>query len=232
MDGLPQVYAGKIHDYPGSRPSAIHKTPIAGTLMLTDTGIAGDQQAEPGTHGGPDRALCHYPSEHYASWAQAFPAQAHAFRPAAFGENISTQGLTEHDVHIGDIYSWDGALIQVTQPRSPCYKLNFHLGIADFAEQMQRVGRCGWLYRVIAAGPVSSAAPLRLASRLSDVSVAEAIAIAWHTPFDETAYQRLLSAAGLSASWTRTLQRRCLSGQLEDNSKRLRGAAASKQTGS
>ncbi len=126
-------------------------------------------------------------------------------------------------MYIGDIFQWGEALIQVTQPRSPCFKLNVHFGISDMASQMQDAGKTGWLCSVIAPGQVSADAPLILASRVSDVSVREAIAIAWHMPFDDSKYHRLLSAAGLSKSWTRTMQKRRLSGKIEDNSRRLWG---------
>lgn len=219
-----EVFTGKIREYQGSRPSAIAKLQREGELVLTETGIAGDEQAEKSYHGGTDRALCHYPREHYAHWAQAFPQQAALFCPPAFGENLSTEGLTEKEVFIGDIFRWGKTLIQVTQPRSPCFKLNYHFGISDMSAQMQSSGRVGWLYRVIAGGNVSADAPLELASRVSDISVYDAAVIAWFQPFDDEQYHRLLSAAGLSASWTRTMQNRRISGKIEDNSRRLRGS--------
>ena len=217
------VFIGKIKDYEGSRPSAIAKLQVDGELSLTEKGLVGDEQAEKKIHGGPDRALCHYPREHYAFWASEYPDQAELFVAPAFGENLSTEGLTEKNVFIGDIFRWGEALIQVTQPRSPCFKLNFHFGISDIATQMQNAGKTGWLYRVILAGKVETDAPLTLVSRLSDVSVYDACAIAWHMPFDEEQYHRLLSAAGLSTSWTRTMQKRRLSNKIEDNSRRLWG---------
>lgn len=217
------VFIGKIKDYEGSRPSAIAKLQVDGELSLTEKGLVGDEQAEKKIHGGPDRALCHYPREHYAFWASEYPAQAGLFVAPAFGENLSTEGLTEKNVFIGDIFRWGEALIQVTQPRSPCFKLNFHFGITDIATQMQNAGKTGWLYRVILAGKVETDAPLTLVSRLSDVSVYDACAIAWHMPFDDEQYHRLLSAAGLSTSWTRTMQKRRLSNKIEDNSRRLWG---------
>lgn len=217
------VFTGKIRDYTGSRPSAIAKLQVEGELTLTERGLVGDEQAEKAYHGGTDRALCHYPREHYAYWARIFPDRAERFYPPAFGENLSTEGLTERNVFIGDIFCWGDALIQVTQPRSPCFKLNFHFNTHDMSAQMQASGRVGWLYRVIAGGNVAADAPLELASRTSDVSVHDAIAIAWHMPFDDEQYRRLLSAAGLSASWTRTMQNRRRSGEIEDNSRRLWG---------
>lgn len=217
------VFIGKIRDYDGSRPSAIAKVQVDGELTLNDLGLLGDEQAEKKIHGGPDRALCHYPREYYAEWERDFPDQASLFYAPAFGENLSTEGMNEHNVFIGDIYRWGETLIQVTQPRSPCFKLNYHFAISDMASVMQNSGKTGWLYRVIATGNVSSDAPLELVSRLSDVSVHEAGVIAWSMPFDDDQYHRLLSAAGLSVSWSRTMQKRRLSGKIEDNSRRLWG---------
>lgn len=221
----PYVYIGRIQPYSGGDPSAIDKLLVEGSLMLTALGLAGDEQAEKRVHGGPDRALCHYPREHYAYWQRQFPDQAERFEAPAFGENLSTLGMDEQTVFIGDIYRWGKALIQVTQPRSPCYKLNFHHNITNLSLLMQQTGYCGWLYRVISAGEVGSDQPLTLASRNSEISVAEATAIAFHLPYDQEQYRRLLATAGLSASWCRTLQNRCLNGQIENFNHRLFGHA-------
>lgn len=207
----------------GQSPQRDRQNPGRRRIAARRLGLDGDQQAEKKIHGGPDRALCHYPREHYADWIRDFPQQAERFCAPAFGENLSTTGLTEQNVYIGDIFRWGEALIQVTQPRSPCFKLNFHFAINDMAQLMQNSGKTGWLYRVIAGGQVSSDAPLELVSRLSDVSVHEAGAIAWQMPFDDDQYHRLLSAAGLSVSWSRTMQKRRLSGKIEDSSRRLWG---------
>ncbi len=219
----PDVYIGGIQPYEGGRPSAIAKRQVDGAVQLTLQGLAGDEQAETSHHGGPDRALCHYPREHYDHWRAQFPAQAEQFCAPAFGENISTLGLTEHNVFIGDIFRWGEALIQVTQPRSPCFKLNFHCDIDDISLLMQQSGRCGWLYRVIASGEVSGDRPFTLAARNSEISVAEAISIAWHMPFDEEQYHRLLAAAGLSATWSKTMLARITTGNIEDFNRRLFG---------
>lgn len=81
-----------------------------------------------------------------------FSGQAERFVAPAFGENLSTEGLTEQNVFIGDIFRWGDALIQVTQPRSPCFKLNYHFGIEDMSARLQSAGKTGWLYRVVLAG--------------------------------------------------------------------------------
>ncbi|MDX7998732.1 6-N-hydroxylaminopurine resistance protein [Xenorhabdus sp. Reich] len=218
-----QVYRGKILSSETLGSSAINKLLVNGRLQLTSLGLEGDEQAETRFHGGSDRALCHYPMEHYLFWKRQFPELTELFSPPLFGENLSSEGMTEENVYIGDIFQWGETLIQVTQPRSPCYKLNTITSISDFAEMMQNTGRCGWLYRVISSGFVSTGEPLKLLSRNSDVSVKEAISIAFHSPFDEEQYRRLMGAAGLSASWNLTMQNRILHGRIEDFNRRLFG---------
>nr|WP_222717635.1 6-hydroxyaminopurine reductase [Providencia sp. JUb39] len=219
----PQVFIGTIQSTAHCGVSAIHKRAVDGVLTLNSLGIEGDEQAETRFHGGPDRALCHYPQEHYEFWRQRYPQLEDLFLPSAFGENLSTQGMTEENVFIGDIYAWGDARIQVTQPRSPCYKLNGLTGVENFAQVMQDEGRCGWLYRVIKGGSVGADTPLKLLSRNSDVSMQEAIMIAFHAPYDEELYRRLLSAAGLSASWSLTMQNRLEHHKIEEFSHRLFG---------
>ncbi|CDL82760.1 6-hydroxyaminopurine reductase [Xenorhabdus szentirmaii] len=218
----PQVYRGKTIFSEKLGASAIHKLLVNGRLQLTSLGLEGDEQREH-FHGGPDRALCHYPMEHYLFWKRQLPELTELFSPPFFGENISTEGMTEENVHIGDIFQWGETLIQITQPRSPCYKLNLITGISDFAAMMQNNGCCGWLYRVISPGFVSTAEPIKLLSRNSDISVKEAISIAFHSPFDEEQYRYLMGAAGLSASWSLTMQKRLLLGRIEDFNRRLFG---------
>lgn len=225
MAYTPLVFTGPVRDTARCGRSAIEKRQTEGVLQLGATGLAGDEQAEKAFHGGPDRALCHYPREHYDYWKMMYPEIEDRFVAPFFGENISTLGMTEDTVFIGDIYQWGGAVIQITQPRSPCYKLNPLTDVFDFALVMQDSGRTGWLYRVIGKGEVSGLHPLKLLTRTSAVSVREAVAIAFHLPFDETEYRRLLHAPGLSASWTLTMQRRLTSGKIEDFNRRLFGFA-------
>lgn len=220
------LYTGKIKNHDSFATdfiSAIDKTQVNREIMLTILGLEDDQQAETKFHGGPDRALCHYPREHYTYWQSQYPEQQERFTAPLFGENISTLGMNENNVHIGDIYRWGEALIQVTQPRSPCYKLNTYLNIENISLIMQESGRCGWLYRVTKAGKVSKNQPLELITRHSDISVAEAIGIAFHRPFDAESCQRLLNATGLSSSWRKTMQTRRVNGHIESFQNRLFG---------
>ena len=117
--GVPNVLA----EQHGQRIySAIAKQPVeAGTALWLSVGnLAGDAQADLVVHGGPDKALYTYPSEHLAAWSSEL---GEAFGPAPFGENLSTTGVTEADVCVGDVWRWDDAIIQVCQPRWPCFKL-------------------------------------------------------------------------------------------------------------
>ena len=126
--------------------------------------------------------------------ASSFRRRPSNLRPG-FGENISTEGLTEHNVFMGDIFRWGEALI--SHPAAlAVLQAHYHFAIEDISVLMQQSGRCGWLYRVV-SGAVSGDRPLALAARNSDVSVAEAIAIARHMPFDAEQYRRLLAVAGL-----------------------------------
>ncbi|PLR35226.1 MOSC domain-containing protein [Chimaeribacter coloradensis] len=219
----PQVFIGPVRAFDTMPPSGISKRAAEGRILLTPLGLEGDEQAETRFHGGPDRALCHFPREHYAHLSQQFPQQAEHFQPPGFGENISTLGLTEQNVFIGDIFRWGEALIQVTQPRSPCYKMGIHLGVTQLSHYVQQSGRCGWLYRVLSPGYISDGQPLALLTRNSEVSVAEAISIAFNQPYDEEQYRRLLSAAGLAAAWSQKMQARLESRKIEDFSRRLDG---------
>lgn len=223
MSYLPLVFIGpKIStDYCGE--TAMEKKPVTDSIELTNLGLMGDEQADQRVHGGPDRALCHYPREHYELWQTQYPELKSLFRASAFGENISTIGMTEENVHIGDVYQWGTAIIQVTQPRSPCFKLSGLTQQGDFALVMQKSGKIGWLYRVIRAGTVSENDPLILLNRGSDVSIAETVMIAFHQDYHEANTKRLLSAAGLSASWTATMIKRLQTKEIENFNGRLFG---------
>lgn len=134
-------------------PSAIDKQPVGGTLAVSRLGLAGDRQADAAHHGGPDKALHHYPADHYPAWRRQFPGRAAAFEIGGFGENLSTLGLIEEDVCLGDVFRLGGAVIQVSQGRSPCRKLNLRFALPDMAEWVRISGRTGWYYRVLEEGP-------------------------------------------------------------------------------
>lgn len=145
--------------------TGIYKQPVADAVYLGSEGLHGDRQADRRQHGGPERALNHYPAEHYAFWAESFPAQTGCFAPGAVGENISTRGLREETVCIGDVFRLGGALIQLSQPRSPCFKLNHRFEIPEFSVRAAETGRVGWLYRVLEPGEIAPGDSLVLIDR-------------------------------------------------------------------
>jgi MOSC domain-containing protein YiiM len=153
--------------------SGIGKQPVAPTetLWLSSVNLAGDGQADLSVHGGVDKAVYAYPSEHLADWARDLGEE---LGPAPFGENLSTAGVREDDVRIGDVWSWGEAQLQVTQPRWPCFKLALHRGRADIQTRMRATGRTGWYLRVLVPGEVPAAGPVYASDDPAGVAVADA----------------------------------------------------------
>jgi MOSC domain-containing protein YiiM len=144
--------------------SGIRKQPLppASVLWLSLLNLAGDGQADLTVHGGYDKAVYAYPSEHLAPWSEELETE---LGPAAFGENLSTSGVSERDVRIGDAWRWGDATLQVCQPRWPCFKLALHRGRADIQGRMRSSGRTGWYLRVLEPGAVSAAGPIEVAAQ-------------------------------------------------------------------
>ncbi len=133
--------------------SGIAKQPVdPGTrLWLSIVNLAGDGQADLSVHGGPDKAVYAYPSEHLGPWAEELGEELGA---APFGENLSTVGVTETDVCIGDRWQWGEATLEICQPRWPCFKLALHRHRPDIQARMRQNGRTGWYLRVLEPGEV------------------------------------------------------------------------------
>ena len=141
--------------------SGIRKHPVTteAVVWLSELNLSGDGQADLSVHGGPDKAVYAYPSEHLDPWRDEL---GEALGPAPFGENLSTIGVLESDVRIGDVWSWEDAVLQVCQPRWPCFKLAIHRGRADVQASMRRSGRTGWYLRVLDPGEVPVAGPIEV----------------------------------------------------------------------
>ncbi len=148
--------------------SGIGKQPVhAETLRLDLLNLEGDRQADLRVHGGRDKAVYAYPSEHLPLWNAELGADP-PFGPGTFGENLTTAGWLEDEVRIGDIWAWGDALLQVTQPRSPCFKLGMATGRRDILKRMVETGRSGWYVRVLRPGVVPVAGPITVVDRASD----------------------------------------------------------------
>jgi MOSC domain-containing protein YiiM len=128
-------------------------------IMLTSMGFVGDSVGDPAVHGGLDKAVHFYPVEHYAAWAEDFRAahsQPHPLlqRLGGFGENITASGMTEASVCIGDRFRIGSALVEISQGRQPCWKIDHHFGVKGMTAGVIRTGRCGYYFRVIEEGLV------------------------------------------------------------------------------
>lgn len=163
---VPVVLAGKIAPL-GSRraPSAIAKQPVAGPWRITRTGLLGDEQGDLQNHGGTEKAIHHYPFDHYAAWRSEIGDHPLLASPGAFGENLSTTGWTEAMVHLGDVIGFGTALLQVCQGRQPCWKLDARFEREAIAYRTQMSGRTGWYYRVLEEGVAEEGASLTLVAR-------------------------------------------------------------------
>lgn len=177
--------------------SDIYKHRLDRRLWLWPQGLGTDEHGDPRFHTGPERALHHYPSEHYEYWRKHYPHID--WRAPAFGENLSSHGLTEEHACLGDMFRWGGALLQISQPRSPCYRLSHSWGIQDLPQHAQDTGRCGWFYRVLKPGFVSPDDPFELIQRSYP-----GLTVAWAL---RSFYQEPLEHAGLK-NWSTA--RRCL----------------------
>ncbi|WIY05670.1 MOSC domain-containing protein [Amycolatopsis mongoliensis] len=208
---LAGVYVGEpsVLGYRRDRPvlSAITKAPVtAPRLKLTELNLDGDRQADLTVHGGVDKAVYVYPAEHYPAWA----ADGFDASPGDFGENISLTGVTEDDVRIGDVWAWGDALVQVSQPRQPCFKLAMKTGRKDVVPAMIDSGRCGWYLRVLRPGTVPTSGVLDVVESAGGPTITEVYLISFanygQLPPDkiEAALDladRVLAAPALSASY-------------------------------
>ncbi|HET7657729.1 MAG TPA: MOSC domain-containing protein, partial [Bacillales bacterium] len=132
--------------------TAIYKHPIEGPAFLSKTQLDGDAQADLKNHGGANKALCVYANDHYDEWGKMM---GRTLGPGAFGENITVSGLTEDKVHIGDVFQFGEAVVQVSQPRQPCFKLANKMGMPEIIKHIQERGWSGYYLRVLKEGWIS-----------------------------------------------------------------------------
>ncbi|PWL16934.1 MOSC domain-containing protein [Falsochrobactrum shanghaiense] len=205
-------------------PSGIDKKPVSGRLKVLREGLDGDAQGDRRVHGGPEKALHHYPREHYADWRADIGDNPRLDAAGAFGENLSTSGLTEHNVAIGDRFRLGGAIIEVSQGRQPCWKLNARFDLPDMAIRVQKTGRTGWYYRVVEEGEVEAGDTMVLIERLSPEWTLHRL---WHLLYvDMLNYDELALMARLphlADGWKRYAVRRLENRKVEDWSSRLQG---------
>jgi MOSC domain-containing protein YiiM len=160
----------------GRIATGIHKTPVSCAVQLRKLGLDGDEQADLSVHGGLDKAVYAYPSEHYAFWAAqrlAVFKREEPLPPGSMGENLSLQGVLESDVWIGDRLRVGDAILEVTEPRQPCFKFNAKMGFSHAVKLMVQSGFSGFYLRVVQPGVIAAGMPITLVPGIRDVSIAQ-----------------------------------------------------------
>ncbi len=180
--------------------SAIGKQPVAGGVRAGPLGLAGDEQADLSVHGGPDKAVYLYPHEHYAFWRSELPGSELPL--GVFGENLTTSGLVDAEIHIGDRLRIGSAELAVTQPRMPCSKLAARFGRADIVKRFQHSGRTGFYLRVLRAGDLRAGDSIELLGRAADsIAIAEIVRLHLRRDLSAAELGRLAALPGLSQAW-------------------------------
>ena len=186
--------------------TGIYKRAVAGRIRLGQYNLEGDGQADLDNHGGLNRAVYCYPHEHYAYWSGVLKRDD--FEYGQFGENLTLGGLLESEVCIGDIIEVGSAVVQPTQPRVPCYKLEGKLGIPGFAKTFLRSNRSGFYARVLEEGLVAAGDDIRLLQRDTvGMTVAEVNAALHLEAPDPATAERALRLEALSPEWRRRFEK-------------------------
>lgn len=223
--GLPrEVSETEAGDSNKAWTTGFFKQHVDGPVWLGSLNLAGDGQADLVHHGGANKAVCAYSADHYPFWQREL--ECVEMQHGAFGENLTIAGLTEQDVCIGDTWSIGEVLVQVSQPRQPCWKLARRWNIKDLALQVQQTGRTGWYFRVLREGHVAMGMPMTLIERpFSEWTVDKANHIMHHDKQNFVDAARLASIPLLSSNWQESLLRRVQKTD-ESNDLRLNGTDA------
>ncbi|WP_049913112.1 MOSC domain-containing protein [Halococcus thailandensis] len=224
--GTPEPHGTADATDPMEQPwwTSFYKHPVDGELYLDETNLAGDEQADLKHHGGPEKAVCVYPAEHYSHWDDELDLE---LGPAAFGENFTITGLTEREACIGDSYDIGAATVQITQPRSPCWKLARRWRTKDLATQFEETGYTGWYLRVLETGTVAPDQSMTLVDRPNpDWSVARATKVRYRMPDDRELAGELAAIDALGESWTDKLSHRAETGEQVYSTARVIGPNA------
>jgi MOSC domain-containing protein YiiM len=180
--------------------TGIFKKPVRGRIALRTLNLDGDRQADLSVHGGPNKAVYGYPSEHYDFWRKQLPDAD--LPPAAFGENFTTKGLHEEELHIGDRFRIGSATIVVRQPRMPCYKLTAKFKRDDMIERFLRSGRSGFYFSVETEGEVGEADTFEaISSEPSGITIAEMNHLFFREKYNRELLQKAIGTPALPEDW-------------------------------
>lgn len=199
----PLPYRGKIVQ------SAIFKEEIHDSIYVSLTNLEGDTQADTKHHGGPDKAVCAYAAENYAFFTKKI---GQAFPYGSFGENITTSGFREDTIMIGDILSIGDCILQVSQPREPCFKIAARHNLPQLPVWIRQTGYSGYYLRVLKEGTLQAGDSAVLKERgAGRITVAVANAIMYSSDATSEQIDRLLNEKALSVSWRKQLTKKLAS---------------------
>jgi MOSC domain-containing protein YiiM len=180
--------------------TGIFKKPVQGRLALRTLNLDGDRQADLSVHGGPNKAVYAYPSEHYEDWRKELPDAQLPW--AAFGENFTTEGLGEDDIHVGDRFRIGSAVVMVRQPRMPCYKLAAKFQRDDMIQRFLHSGRSGFYFSVEQEGEVGVSDSFELLSRNRDsVTITEMNRLFYREKYNRELLEKAVATAEMPEDW-------------------------------
>jgi MOSC domain-containing protein YiiM len=187
--------------------TSIFKAPVSGRVRVGRLNIEGDRQSDLSVHGGHEKAVYAYPAEHYALWRTELPDAELAW--GAFGENLSTEGLLEEEVCIGDRYRMGTAELVVTQPRTPCYKLGIRFGRQDIVKRFHQSGRSGFYLAVVGEGEVAAGDAIeRITRDERGVTVADVVRLYAADAANQSLLERASEHPALPADWRAYFRKR------------------------
>jgi MOSC domain-containing protein YiiM len=187
--------------------TGIYKEPVAGKHKISALGITGDKQADLKVHGGVYKAVYSYPFEHYESWSRELGQDSFPF--GQFGENLTISGLMEDEVRIGDVFRVGTALLEVTQPRVPCFKLAHKMNLPKFPALFTASLRTGFYHRVLEEGEVSAGDAIeRVKTDPQSITVREMMRIMHIDREDFVTMEKAIRIPALTPSWREELQER------------------------
>jgi MOSC domain-containing protein YiiM len=187
--------------------TGIFKEPVTGRVMMRTLNLDGDRQADLTVHGGPEKAVYVYPSEHYAFWKRELPDMDLPW--GMFGENFTTEGLNETETHIGDKFRIGAAEVMVTQPRMPCYKLGIRFGRTDIIKRFLVSERSGFYLSVLKEGEVGVGDEIELIEKnTSGVRVVDVTRLYSSEKENAGLMRRAIATEALPESWREYFHKR------------------------
>lgn len=217
------VLAGKTVPYAHGAQSAINKQVLPERQHATELGFTSDEQGDPRFHGGIQKALHIYPSEHYPIWQQELGERTIFQSAGGFGENISSEGVTESTICLKDKIHIGSTLLEVSQGRMPCWKLNVRFDQHDMARRLQDTLRTGWYFRVLEEGDIGAGDEIILCERpYPEWPLARIMGAVFTGCLDREELTKL-SELPLVESWGKLVERRLETGEVEDWEMRLVG---------